>query len=675
MTTDLTSIFIWWFTFFILGTVSLPLTWYFFRKFFDRGYAFSKSIGLLTISYLAFFFGIIHILPFTKGVLMFFLMIIASFNFYLLNIFKKEIVKDIKENYRVIILQEALFVVGLLFLSYVRAHQPDILGLEKLMDYGFINSILRSKWLPPPDMWFAGESINYYWFGHFMVSVATKLSNIPSSITYNLMLATILALILTGVFSIVSTLIEKFSDKFSKRQIALFALTSAILVNFGGNFHTSFYVLKNGVDKYWYPDATRFIGYNPETEDKTIHEFPIYSYVVSDLHAHLINLPFVILFIAFLWILILDFDKKRFRPASIFPIGFLLGIFFMTNAWDFANYSLLTAVLFAVYILIKHKLNVNFIKTTIKYAVPILLISLITLLPFYLNFESLAEGVKFVHSRTPLWQLLILWGFPLILTTGFLSIIVRQMKKINITDLFILSILITSWILIILPEIIFVKDIYIASHYRANTMFKLTYQAFVLSYLSSGYVFIRIMSSIKDYSVKIIFVLSSFLILFSLVSYSSIAINSYYAKLQSYKGLNGVAWADTQIPERSELIKWFNQNIKGQPVILEAPGDSYTEFNIVSSYTGLPTVSGWFVHEWLWRGASTFPQNRVTDISQIYTSNDIGVTKALLEKYDVEYVIIGSQERQKFPGLYENKFSQLGIVVFSSETAKVYKLN
>src|SRR5258708_38797604 len=35
---------------------------------------------------------------------------------------------------------------------------PDIHGLEKYMDYGFVNSILRSQYFPPKDMWFTPRS-------------------------------------------------------------------------------------------------------------------------------------------------------------------------------------------------------------------------------------------------------------------------------------------------------------------------------------------------------------------------------------------------------------------------------------------------------------------------------------------------------------------------------------
>ena len=62
----------------------------------------------------------------------------------------------------------------------------------KILDYGFVNSILRSGYVPPKDMWFAGGSINYYYFGHYISAFLTRLSGIATEISYNLMMATLL---------------------------------------------------------------------------------------------------------------------------------------------------------------------------------------------------------------------------------------------------------------------------------------------------------------------------------------------------------------------------------------------------------------------------------------------------------------------------------------------------
>jgi uncharacterized membrane protein len=670
---EVVHIFTWWILLFAIGIIFFPLSYIIFRKLEGRGYGFSKVIGTLCVSYLAFLLATFHVIPLKTPFLFTYLAIFVFVNYLIFLKCKREIVASVKKNLRMIILIEVLFSTGFLFWTTVRGYQPDINGLEKFMDYGFVNSIVRSDYLPPTDMWYAGGTINYYWFGHYVTAVLTKLTGIPSSITYNLMLATIAGFTLSQVFSLIATLLKNSEKKVNKRVIILTGIISAIVVVFAGNFHTPYYILKNGANKYWYPDATRFIGYNPDVNDKTIHEFPIYSFVVSDLHAHLINLPFVILFIALLW---RTAEKKKLRilPDLLLP-GCLLGTMFMTSAWDFGNYAITTG--FVILFTRIRTMGIRFKafwETAFRVGL-IILFGLMTVLPFLLKFESIAQGIDFVHAHTPLWQLVILWGYPAVFTLLFLGLGYIYRKKLGLPDIFVFALLAASWSLIFIPEVFFIKDIYIATHHRANTMFKLTYQAFVMSYMASGYIGVRVLMWIKNKGMKLAFAIF-FVVVFSLVLYyPKIAINSYYGNLKTYKGLDGETWLDLIHPEAHKAILWFRENINGQPIILEAPGDSYTEFNVISSYTGLPTVSGWFVHEWLWRGSSTIPSARVAEIDLIYRSNDLALTKNLLSKYKVVYVVVGEFERQKFPDLYEGKFGQIGQKVFTSGTTSIYKVN
>lgn len=683
MYTDIIAISIWWIFFLLLSIVGYPLTYFLFGKFKDGGWGLSKTLSILLISYCVFILSIGKVVAFTQGFLFVALTVFSIINLFIFYKHAKEIITSCQKNVRYIAISEILFALGLLLWSFVRAHQPDINGLEKFMDYGFVNTLLRSDYLPPKDMWAAGLPINYYWYGHFVTALLTKILNIPSYITYNLMLATIVGFALSSVFSVVTTLISHQYPKIGRRVIIIGALISTLFLSFGGNFHTPFYVIQNGIEKYWYPDATRFIGYNPDTNDKTIHEFPLYSYVVADLHGHLLNLPFVLLFIGLLLRAVVT--EKNINYKYTLPLGFLLGIMFMTSTWDFGNYNILSGITFGLLALREKKVSLNALIKSITLVLQVFISGIIFALPFILNFESIAEGVAFVNARTPYWQLLILWGVPLLLTMIFLIVTpITKFFKFTKSDVFVLSLLITSLILIILPEIVYVKDIYIASHHRANTMFKLTYQAFVMSYLTIGYMVVRILLSLKNQFIKLV---SFFIIvgtLFTLIMYPYFAIGSYYGNIfardpitgeSRYRGLNGETWMLTTHPEEYEVITWFRENITGQPVILEAQGDSYTEFNVISSYTGLPTVNGWYVHEWLWRGSSEFPQLRATDVEQLYISSDLSYTKSLVSKYNVEYVIVGNFERQKYPMLNEQKWSELGEKVFTSGNTNVYKMH
>ncbi|MBI2622749.1 MAG: hypothetical protein HYW64_01505, partial [Candidatus Levybacteria bacterium] len=192
-------------------------------------------------------------------------------------------------------------------------------------------------------------------------------------------------------------------------------------------------------------------------------------------------------------------------------------------------------------------------------------------------------------------------------------------------------------------------------------------------------IIVRLVSGIKHqvssvfnfYSVFFIFSLLFFILV---MVYSYFAINSYYGNLQVYYGLDGTAYLKNSYPTDYEAILWLNKNIKGQPVILEAQGDSYTDFARVSANTGLPTVLGWTVHEWLWRGTYDVPAPRIEEVKTLYEAKELNTTEQLIKKYNIELVFVGDLERQKYLNLNEQKFESLGEVVFQAYETRIYKL-
>ena len=157
--------------------------------------------------------------------------------------------------------------------------------------------------------------------------------------------------------------------------------------------------------------------------------------------------------------------------------------------------------------------------------------------------------------------------------------------------------------------------------------------------------------------------------------YPYFAINSYYGELKNYKSLDGLSYLNDLYSTDYQAILWARQNIPGQPVILEAQGDSYTDYARVSSNTGLPTVLGWPVHEWLWRGSYNEAGKRVEEVKILYESPDLDLTKQLIDQYNISYVFVGTLERQKYLNLQENKFAALGKIVFQSGDTKIYQIN
>ncbi len=687
MLTDLKYIVVWWFEFFFIGALSLPLIFILFKNFWDKGYIFSKLFSLVIITYLVLVLGIFHILPFTIPSVVLIVLILLSVELFYINKIKfwGEFKKILKTKWKIFIFEEILFFTILIFWSYIRGFAPDIDGLEKFMDWGFVNSALRSRFMPPVDMWFSGFPINYYYFGHLFTAVLTKISNLDSAITYNLAIASTCALTFVSSFSLSSNLVFTLIKKINFRQIITAGILSALLLTFGGNLHSVYKIAKlnyqqsgrfdfskqaiiKAANAYWYPDATRFIGFDPDIKDKTIHEFPIYSFVVADLHGHMNDIPVVLFFVAFLFSISLLSVKKNINWLLVIISAFTLSVCFMTNAWDFAVYGLV----FAIFYFIKNLSAQNFrdaFKFVFTHGLLIIIFWYIFTLPFSLNFAPMAEGLRLSDTHTPFYQLFVLYGgFWLICFPFVLYLIFTKFKNITASDCFVLALIVTATILIIIPEIGYIKDIYIYDHRRANTMFKLVYQSFILYSLVSGYIFIRL----KSFPVyKLIF----FLVTICHLIYPFFAIRSYYG-LVTYKGLWGLNFLKIGYPDNFEAIKWINQNISNQPVMLEAVGDSYTQYNQVSMATGLPTVEGWIVHEWLWRGGYDQPSQRSADVDKIYQSADISEVRKLLQKYSVSYIFVGDKEREKYTSLNEKSFTDIGAkIVFESGQTRIYKLN
>ena len=81
------------------------------------------------------------------------------------------------------------------------------------------------------------------------------------------------------------------------------------------------------------------------------------------------------------------------------------------------------------------------------------------------------------------------------------------------------------------------------------------------------------------------------------------------------------------------------------------------------------------MHEWLWRGTYDVVAPRIEDEKTIYTGNDINLTKILLAKYQISYVVISLLEKEKYPNLNEGNFNKLGKVVYKNNSATLYKIN
>lgn len=674
------DIIIWLIFFLLLSFINYPLSRKLLPNLADRGWVFSKILALVIIGYFSWLLGILKILPFSQLSITTLILLLFGLNLIVKLLSKKPWFGSIPS--KMFILEEIIFLGGFIFWIFIRSHNPDIHDLEKYMDFGFINSILRSNYFPPKDMWLSGGTINYYYFGHLISALLIKTLGTRPEIGYNLTLSLLFALTLTASFSIGYNLFAV-----GKKTSTLISLSAGFITAFTltllGNLQVVYAFFK-GVSNYWYPDATRFIP-------NTIHEFPIYSFVVADLHGHLFDIPLVLLLVIFLFSNFFTEPEPTYkkdvkvmeRPNTflkyIFP-GFTLAIMYMTNVAD----SLIYAGLFSLTSIFHKKFNPikdarNF-SLLINKSKPIALTALLFFafsLPFQFTFKPFAQGIRIATDHTPLWMFLIIWGFSLYFSLTFVFSYFKKSFEADSSDKFIFILSIFSFILIIIPEVIYFKDIYTGQP-RANTMFKFGYQAFMLFSLVSVYTFVKILneSLLKFNFSRLIWLLISINLFEIMAIYPYLAITGAYGKniFENIKGLNGLSYLSLIRPGDYEGIKYLNENISGQPVILEAVGESYTDFARISANTGLPTVLGWPVHEWLWRGDVKQTEIRRGDVEAIYNMADPVETKRLLDLYKVEYIYVGQLEKEKYPNLIDSKFNLLGNIIYDKNSVKLYRL-
>lgn len=695
---DLMTTLIWWAAWVFLGWVGWPLTKKLFGEWENHGYLLAKALGAGMTTFCVWILGTLHIIPFTNWGIWGIAVAIWGFTSWKLKDARRTSLWQIAK-------EELLFLVLLLAWAWVKAHEPTINGLEKFMDYGFTKSIMQGAYFPPKDMWFAGEPINYYYFGHLMMGLASKLSGINLSYGFNLMLATIFAICGTMSWAIGRELLRRINAPLK----ILGAYLTAFLVTLGGNLHTIYAFTKGyagdnpppfwtiwsnifnkadfelGWKAYWYPNATRFIPF-------TIHEFPSYSFVVSDMHGHVLSIPFSLLLIALLILLFRSGEKKaNYWITALY--GWVVSWSMMTNALDGPIYM----GTLGVFILASNSQKAGW-KTKewwigkAKMLVPAIAAFFVGILPFLISFKSFVSGVavncppKFLENtklgpllfettdkcqKSPLWMMLILWGF--FIFNAIAIIYKKTSTEEKSTQSWMATISAICLGLIIFPEFFYFKDIY-PMHFRSNTMFKLGYQAFIMMGILSGYTITQFLAAKKKNWIYLTILAP---LLFLVTIYPNFAVKSYFGDLKTYQGLFGLNWLAERYPDDAAAVGWLlkHEPYPKQPTILEANGDSYTDYERISAFTGLPTIAGWTVHEWLWRGDYAPIAQRAEEVRKTYETENLDEAKATLAKYKVKYVIIGNMEREKYININEAKFSELGKIVFEQGTTKIFEIS
>ena len=148
----------------------------------------------------------------------------------------------------------------------------------------------------------------------------------------------------------------------------------------------------------------------------------------------------------------------------------------------------------------------------------------------------------------------------------------------------------------------------------------------------------------------------------SLMVFPTVSFPTFYENFKTFRGLDGEKWISTKLPEKYEAIKYLKQ-FKDDKNMIEAVGDSYTFFNAVSVYSGVPTIQGWRVHEWLWRGGYDSVAVREQQVREVYEGTDIEKTKDIIRKYNAGWVLVSEDEEGMY-NINHPKLKSIGKVVW-----------
>lgn len=285
---------IWWLAVQLFGAAALPLTLTIFTRLPDRGVFFARAVGLLVPAYATWVLASLHVLPYARISTPAFaaLLFVASVGALRLRkvAWWSELVTLWRRRRAYLLTGEVLFALLFAGWCWLRAYTPDIVGTEKFMDMAFINAINRSQFFPPYDPWLSGATINYYYLGHLIMASLIRATGVAPTVGFVVSIPMLAALTGTSVYSIAGNLVFLSRGGAEQAPATLAGLAAATLCTVLGNLAGALQILQKPgppLDFNWW-DPSRVIP-------RTINEFPFFSFLLADLHAHVMVVPFGLL--------------------------------------------------------------------------------------------------------------------------------------------------------------------------------------------------------------------------------------------------------------------------------------------------------------------------------------------------------------------------------------------
>ena len=380
---------VWYLVILLLGWLVYPILRIAMKGLPDFGYPLAKMAGLLLLAWLVWMAGSNGI-AFSRGSIWMGAGLLGAGSLGLALWQRKLLAAEIKQRWRYYLTVEAVGLAFFLLFLAIRLGNPDLwhpnFGGEKPMDFAYFNAVLKSTTFPPYNPWYAGAWINYYYYGFVIAAIPTKWLGIVPSVAYNLILPTFFSLVALGAYSFGWNVQQWFkkrheADETQPAGIApwIAGVGSAIgmlilgnlgtidmmwegvmkLVAPGGNIEGAAFFTKMGwtfqglaeyfkgavlpyspADWYWIPSRAVKGG-------DAITEFPFFTFLYGDPHAHLFALPITLLALG--WVLSIVLGKWKWKIGeriggwlpfgiSIFVGAVAIGALRPVNTWDLPTY-------------------------------------------------------------------------------------------------------------------------------------------------------------------------------------------------------------------------------------------------------------------------------------------------------------------------------------------------
>jgi YYY domain-containing protein len=419
---DTAPLLVWVVALVALGVAGLPYVWLAGRSLPDRGWALARPVGLLLVGWLAWLLASAGWFDFSRRSIAAALCVVAAGAVALFAVHLREFVAWTRARWRLILVEEAIFWALFGGTVLIRWANPDLWhptrGGEKPMDLAYLTAVVKSTHFPPYDPWFAGGQMNYYYFGFVLVAVLVKLTSIVPYVAYNLAVPTLLALLGSCAFSATLGLAGNGDRRPGRASLVGAGLLGTLFVAVAGNLG-EIRVLVDRIHgpvpiEWWYWNPTRVI-HHPAGEPGPITEFPAFTYLYADLHAHAMALPYTIVLLT-LAVAYLRRDGTRRDTAGAVAcfllLALVLGALWPLNTWDVPTYAFIAVLACTLaWYASPRRTPLSGVATLVLRCTLLLLLAYVLFLPFHRHYSGVFGGVaRWRGSRTPFDDYLTIHG-------------------------------------------------------------------------------------------------------------------------------------------------------------------------------------------------------------------------------------------------------------------------